>query len=125
MIRMILFVAAGGAAGAVARFGMSGLVQPSGSSFPWGTLAVNVVGSFALGFLMRFLLGTGLANPELRGGLTIGFCGSFTTMSTFGYETVTLLQTGSYWRAAAYGTASLSGCLVAIVAGMFAASRVL
>jgi fluoride exporter len=124
-MRLIVLIAFGGAAGAVARYALSGVVQPSGSTFPWGTLTVNIVGAFALGFLMRYLLGSAIASADLRLALTIGFCGSFTTMSTFSYETVTLMQIGAYWRAAGYVAGSLGGTVLAVVAGGVLGGRLL
>ncbi len=61
----------------------------------------------------------------MRGGLTIGFCGAFTTMSTFSYETVALLTDGEYWRAGLYAGGTVFGCLVATVAGLAAAEKLL
>ncbi len=124
-MKLLLYLALGGVAGTFARYGLQGLVQPSGGTFPWGTLVVNLLGALALGFLMRYLLATGLAGPEVRAGLTIGFCGAFTTMSTFSYESVALLSDGQYWRAALYLVGSVGGSLAAIVAGMGLANRML
>ena len=124
-MRLLLFLAAGGVLGTLARYGLQGLIQPAGGSFPWGTLVVNLAGSFALGFLMRFLLGTSFATPELRAAATIGFCGAFTTMSTFSYETVTLVQGGEYWRAVGYLASSVGGSLVAVAAGLAAGGKLL
>ena len=78
-----------------------------------------------LGFIVRFATGSTVASPELRGGLTIGFCGAFTTMSTFSYETVALLQDGQYWRAGLYAGGTVLGCLLATVAGLTLANRLL
>ena len=124
-MRLIALIALGGAARAVARYALSGVVQPSGSTFPSGTLTVNLAGAFALGFLMRYLLGSAIASADLRLALTIGFCGSFTTMSTFSYETVTLMQIGAYWRAAAYVAGSFGGTVLAVVAGGVLGGRLL
>jgi fluoride exporter len=124
-MKLLLFLALGGAAGTVARYGLQGVVQPAGGTFPGGTLSVNLLGALLLGFLMRYLLATGVASPELRAGLTIGFCGGFTTMSTFSYETVALITDGELWRAALYLVGSVGGSLAAIVAGIGLANRVL
>jgi len=124
-MRLMLLLAVGGAAGTVARFLLGGIVQPSASTFPWGTLVVNLLGAFALGFLMRYLLGTGLMSPEMRAALTIGFCGGFTTMSTFAYETVALLTGGDYWRAVGYVTGSSLGSIAAVLGGIAAGGRLL
>jgi CrcB protein len=124
-MRLVLFLALGGVAGTFARYGLQGLVQPSGGSFPLGTLVVNLAGALLLGFLMRYLLASGVVGPEMRAGLTIGFCGAFTTMSTFSYETVALLTDGEVWRAGLYLLGSVGGSLAAVVAGMQIANRML
>ncbi|HLB36971.1 MAG TPA: fluoride efflux transporter CrcB [Gemmatimonadales bacterium] len=124
-MKLILYLALGGLAGTFARYSLQGLAQPSGATFPLGTLVVNLLGALLLGFLMRYLLATGLVGPEARAGLTIGFCGAFTTMSTFSYETMALLTDGQYWRAALYLLGSVGGSLAAIVAGMGIADRML
>jgi len=124
-MKLILYLALGGLAGTFARYSLQGLAQPSGETFPLGTLVVNLLGALLLGFLMRYLLATGLVGPEARAGLTIGFCGAFTTMSTFSYETMALLTDGQYWRAGLYLLGSVGGSLAAIVAGMGIADRML
>ena len=91
----ILAIAGGGALGAVARFGVSTSVYRwLGRDFPWGTLAVNGLGSFAMGLLFVLLLERALLAPELRAAVLIGFLGSFTTFSTFSLETLTLVEQG-------------------------------
>ena len=118
---MLFAIALGGAAGTLARFGVGAYAQRFSGTGPFSTLAINVLGSFLLGFLMRYVLGTAAA-PELRVGLTVGFCGGFTTFSTFSYETVRLLEQGSYGRAAAYVGSSVVLSMLATLAG-FAAAR--
>lgn len=114
-MKLLIYLALGGIAGTLARYFLGTLLQPQGSSFPWGTLTINVVGSFVLGFLVRYFGNAGSA--ELRAGLTIGFCGAFTTMSTFSMETVTLMSAGSYGRAALYVVTSVGGSIAAAFAG--------
>ena len=121
---MLFAIALGGAAGTLARFGVGAYAQRFSSTFPFSTLAINVLGSFLLGFLMRYFLATAAA-PELRVGLTVGFCGGFTTFSTFSYETVRLLEQGSYARAGTYVTASVVLSILATFAGFAAARGVL
>jgi CrcB protein len=121
----VALLALGGAVGTLARYGLQGLVQPAGSTFPWGTLVVNVTGSFALGFLLRYLLGSAAVGPEMRIALTIGFCGGFTTMSTFAYETVSLLGDQQYLRAAWYAATSVAGSIAATFAGLAAGGKLL
>jgi len=110
-------VAIGGAVGSLARWWIGGLAQESSATFPSGTLAINVAGSLLLGFLARYLLETS-APPELRVALTVGLCGGFTTFSTFSYETVALLESGSLVRAAVYVTASVVLSIAATMAGL-------
>ena len=95
---MWIFVTVGGAAGALARYWLSGWVTTaSGGFFPLGTLVVNVLGSLLLGFGMQAMEAFPVS-AELRTMLTIGFLGAFTTFSTFSYETVTLLRDGDWTR---------------------------
>jgi CrcB protein len=121
-VSLLLFVAVGGALGAVARYGLSGWVQSvSGGTFPWGTLVVNVLGCFLLGFVFRVLQLSALS-PAFRGAVTVGFLGAFTTFSTFGLETVGLLQDGRWARAAAYAGGSVAIGVAAVVAGLWLAT---
>jgi CrcB protein len=125
---MLPYVGLGGLLGTLARFGLQGWLQtaiPGDGRFPIGTLGVNVLGSLALGFLMRYTTGSALASPEVRAGLTIGFCGAFTTMSTFGYESLQLLGDGQFGRAAAYMGLTLGGTLLAVLVGAGLAERLL
>lgn len=122
---LLLLIAAGGAMGSVARYVVSGWVHSStGASFPWGTLAVNATGSLLLAFLVRWLEGVA-APPEWRGFLALGFCGAYTTFSTFGYEAIGLLQGGQSMRAAAYIGSSVLSSLFAVLAGFWLASLIL
>ncbi|HEU4631804.1 MAG TPA: fluoride efflux transporter CrcB [Gemmatimonadaceae bacterium] len=121
----VWFVALGSAAGGVTRYLLSGAVQrAAGGPFPAGTLLVNVSGSFLLGFLLRYTLAVPAVTPELRLGLTAGFCGGYTTFSTFSAETVTLVEGGDYRRAALYALTSLVVSILAAALG-FAAARAL
>lgn len=122
---MIGTIALGGLFGTLARYGLQGWLQPRGAGFPVGTLVVNLLGSLVLGFLVRFGTGSSVFTPEVRAGLTIGFCGGFTTMSTFSYETVALLNDGQLWRAGLYAGSSVLGCLAAVYAGIALANRLL
>jgi CrcB protein len=112
-------VAAGGAIGAVLRYVLSGWVQElGGPRFPWGTLAVNVIGSFALGFLMAALLEHAATSPTTRAFWTIGVLGAFTTFSTFSYETLALVSVGDWWAGAANVGANLGLGLAAALLGL-------
>ncbi len=122
---LILMIAFGGAFGAVARYGLSGWVQSLlDTTFPMGTLVVNVVGSFVLG--LSLLLFESLAwSAELRTLVSIGFLGAFTTFSTFSYEAVVLLEGGEWARGGLYMGGSLLLGLAGILGGMALASFIL
>ena len=121
----LLAVASGGAFGAVSRYLTSGWVQQlAGGFFPWGTFAVNVAGSLLLGFALIWLQNT-VVSAEMRELVTIGFLGSFTTFSTFSYETVAMLRDGEWWRAGGYAAGSVALGLLAVVLGAALASSVL
>jgi len=118
----ILAIASGGALGAVARFGVStGVYRLFGRDFPWGTLAVNGLGSYAMGLLFVVFLERGLVTPELRAAVLVGFLGSFTTFSTFSLETLTLVEQGEVARALLNVSSSLVLCLAACWAGIISA----
>jgi CrcB protein len=117
-VRIVLLIVFG-AAGTLARYGLQGVVQyRAGSAFPWGTLAVNLSGCFLLGAIGQFALNHLAVAPDWRVAITVGFFGSFTTFSTFGWETIRLAQDGEWSRAALYVAASLLGGLFLVAAGM-------
>jgi CrcB protein len=121
-----VWIGAGGLAGTFARWALQGFIQDrAGAHFPWGTMIVNVTGSFLIGLLARYATGSGAIAPEVRAGLLIGFCGAYTTFSTYSYETLQLLQAGSYGRAGAYAFGSMALALVATAGGIAAANRLL
>jgi CrcB protein len=124
-MRTILAVAAGGALGAVARYGIGGwFQQATRSDFPWGTMLVNVTGSLVLGFLMVWLRAT-TASVEVRTLLTVGALGGYTTFSTLTYETAAMFQEGEWRRAGFYALGSLVLGLVALMMGMAVADALL
>lgn len=105
---MIFWIAMGSALGGAARYSLGGLVQRlAPGEFPLGTLVINVLGSFLLGFIVRYALETPAVSAEVRAFLTIGLCGGFTTFSTFSYESATLLERGEWSRLAVYAGLSL------------------
>ena len=115
---VLLLIALGGAAGSVLRYLLGGRAQhfaPHG--FPLGTLFVNVVGCFLVGILVRQFMNIQTHN-YLRALLVVGFCGGFTTFSTFSMETVGLIEGGEYSRAMGYIALSLTLCLTGTFAGM-------
>ena len=122
---MIAYITLGGILGTLARYFLQGTLQIRRGTFPTGTLAINIAGSFLLGFIIRFATGSTVISPELRGSLTIGFCGAFTTMSTFSYESIRLLGDGEYWYAGLYAGGTVLGCLLATVAGLALAGKLL
>jgi fluoride exporter len=124
---MIAYVAIGGVVGTLSRWYLQGWIQTrSGfAGFPIGTLAINLAGSLILGFVIRLATGSTVITPELRAGLTIGFCGGFTTMSTFAFESVRLLGDGEYWWATLYMGGTIAGCLIAVMIGTLLAERLL
>jgi fluoride exporter len=108
-----LWICLGGAAGTGARYLLSGwLLRVAGPGFPWGTLAVNVLGSFLLGLLMQVALTTDLLSPTARLALGTGVLGGFTTYSTFNYETLQFFQRDEWLL----GFANLGGTVVACLA---------
>ena len=111
-----------GALGTLARYGLQGLVQHRagwvGWGFPAGTLVVNLIGCFCLGLFSQYALHRLSIPPEWRMGVTVGFFGAFTTFSTFGYETIRLLEGGEWTRASIYVGASVFGGLLAAFAGI-------
>jgi CrcB protein len=120
-----LWVCLGGAAGSGARYLLSGWVgERLGAGFPWGTLSVNLVGSFALGALMEFAQTATWVSPTAQLALTVGVLGGFTTYSTFNYETLANLQQGAWGLAATNVGATVVGCLAAGFLGLVSARAV-
>lgn len=116
----LLAVAAGGALGALLRYGVSlGVHGLLGRGFPYGTLTVNVTGSFAMGLLYVLLLERSALAPEWRLALLVGLLGAFTTFSSFAIETLVLVEEGAHLRALANVIASVVTCLVACWAGLW------
>ena len=125
-MRTFWAVAIGAALGGVLRYYVaSTLQQRLGATFPWGTLVVNVSGSLLLGVLIRYALATPTVSVEMRALLTTGFCGGYTTFSTYSYETATLLEDGQYGRAGAYALASVVVALGATFAGFVLARELI
>jgi CrcB protein len=113
-----LAVAIGGCLGSVARYWLSGVVyRLSGSGFPYGTLAVNVLGCFVLGAIMSLVEYRQMFGPSLRVFLTIGVMGGFTTFSTFGFETFALLRDHEYAAAIGNVAGNVVIGLLAVVGG--------
>jgi CrcB protein len=118
-MKMLLAVALGGAVGAVLRYKTVGWVAHlMGHGFPWGTLVVNVVGSFAMGALIE--LGALKLNlsGEMRAFLAVGLLGAFTTFSTFSLDVATLWERGAVMATGAYIAASVALSILALFAGL-------
>jgi len=114
-----LWICLGGAVGTGARYLVSGWAQSIfGPVFPYGTLAVNVVGSFLLGVVMQVALATRVIGPTVRLTLATGVLGGFTTYSSFNYETLQYLREGAFALAAANLAATVVVCLLAGLAGL-------
>ncbi len=119
-MQRFLWICLGGALGSGARYLVAGWAQRwLGATFPFGTLTVNLAGSFLLGCLMHVGLSTGMS-PSLRLALTTGAMGGFTTYSTFSYETFQLLQEGAWALAALNIGVTVVACLVASFLGLMA-----
>ena len=126
----ILLVAFGSTTGGLARWGLGVVVTRwLGTSFPWGTLLINLSGCLFVGWLSTILSQTvessklsWITREELRLLLAVGFAGAFTTFSTFEIETFALFRDGASWKALAYLSASLVLGLLAVRIGVFAAS---
>jgi CrcB protein len=115
---MIWYVAIGSAVGGVARYLIGSWMQRV-STFPWGTLAVNIIGSFVIGWFAKYALAHSV-RPEIRALIAVGICGGFTTFSAFSYESMALLREGQWLRAGAYVAGSVLLSLLAVVVGMAA-----
>jgi CrcB protein len=114
---MLLAIAFGGAVGSVLRYIIGVAVQRvAHTGFPVGTLAVNLIGCTLVGALAALFLNDE-TQPVLRAALTVGFCGGFTTFSTFTLETFGLIAGGDWAKAAAYVGASIVACVAGTVAG--------
>jgi CrcB protein len=112
-------IAFAGALGALARYGLEGIVSRRwGSAFPWGTFVVNVTGTFLLGVLFTLLTERWMSPPWFRSALTIGFLGAYTTFSTLSLETFRLIEDGAYALAGLNSLGNLVGGLVAVYAGV-------
>ncbi len=120
-MNMLLAVAAGGALGAVGRYlVMSQLGHWLGTGFPYGTLAVNIIGSFVMGGLVEAMALVWSPSQELRALLVVGLLGSFTTFSTFSLDVYVLFERGQMQAVALY----MAGSVVLSIAGLLAGLRV-
>ncbi|GAB6034153.1 fluoride efflux transporter CrcB [Galenea microaerophila] len=115
-----LAVALGGALGAMSRFWVSHQVyQIMGRNFAWGTLSVNVLGSFIMGVAAILLIDKFATSNEVRSFIMVGFLGAFTTFSTFSFETMQYIEVGEINKALINIAISVVACLVAVGAGLW------
>jgi len=124
-VRLIWYIALGGAVGSVLRYlvGIAVLAR-TGGDFPVATLIVNLSGCLLLGFLIHYALATPAVTPEVRALLTTGLCGGYTTFSTFSYEAVALVQNGDWRRATLYVGLSVVGSIAGVLVGIAGARHV-
>jgi CrcB protein len=123
---MLWYIAAGSAIGGVSRYLLGSLLQRlMAGGFPGGTIVINVTGSFLLGIILPYAIETTAVSPELRAFLTIGFCGGYTTFSTFSYESLTLLEDGQWSRAATYVGLSVALSIAAAFLGVVAGRQLI
>lgn len=120
-MRTALAIAVAGAIGALARYGLEGLVSRRVPGvFPWGTFAVNISGAFILGFVFTVTTEQFSVAPWIRGAITIGLLGAYTTFSTLSFETYRLLEDGALGVAAANMLGSMAAGLLAVYLGVVA-----
>lgn len=124
--QMLLAVAAGGALGSMGRYAVGVLLaRMMGTGFPWGTLTVNIVGSFVMGLLIEAAALRGVMSGEARAFVFVGVLGGFTTFSSFSLDVVTLVQRDEVWAAGAYLAATVVVGVLALVFGLFVARQML
>ena len=120
-----LLLAAGGALGTLARYAVGLMAAPISQSLPWGTILINIAGSFVIGFFGTLTLAHGRfpVSENIRLFVMVGFCGGFTTFSSFSLQTLDLLRGDAMGRACFNIVASVVLCLCAVAAGHGLASR--
>ena len=124
MSLQVAAIASGGAIGALLRFWISnGVYSFMGRDFPYGTLVVNVLGSFAMGIGFIFLVERAALAPEWRAFLLVGLLGALTTFSTFSIETLSLIESGALTKAAINMVGSVLVCVVAVWGGVLLARQ--
>lgn len=117
-----IFVGAG--AGGLLRYWLGGFVQSlHGSAFPLGTMAVNISGCLAMGYLAALWSGPGAIRADVKAMILVGVLGGYTTFSAFGQDTLTLVQAGQWLRAAGYAIGSVALSLAAVWLGASLAGK--
>jgi CrcB protein len=118
-MRTAVAIAIAGALGALARYGLEGVIsRRNPGAFPWGTFVVNVSGAFVLGLLFTVLTEHYTVAPWVRATATVGFLGAYTTFSTLSLETYRLIEDGALGLAFANAVGSLAAGLVAVYGGV-------
>lgn len=124
---MYLAVALGGALGTMARYFVSGLVANAfGETFPWGTLIINITGSFIIGFFATLTAPEGrlLVSGTTRQFVMVGICGGYTTFSSFSLQTLNLMRGGEWAPAAGNMLGSVVFCMIGVWLGVAAATAI-
>ena len=123
-----LWIAIGSALGGMARYWCTGVAaQLFGQTFPWGTLLINILGSFVIGFFVALTspeIGRYVVDPNIRAFVTVGICGGYTTFSAFSLQTMVLMQEGEWLQASGYILGSVALCLLAVWIGNLIASQI-
>ncbi|MCP1846577.1 MULTISPECIES: fluoride efflux transporter CrcB [Bradyrhizobium] len=118
-VQLLAAVAIGGSLGSVARYLVAiGAGRLVGTDFPWGTLVINIVGSFLIGAFAEAFALSWNASQAMRVFLTVGICGGFTTFSTFSLDAIVLMQRGELWSAGTYIAASVALSIFALFGGL-------
>ena len=122
-----IWIAVGGALGSMARYWFTGVAtRLFGETFPWGTLLINIFGSFVIGFFVALTnqeTGRYLVDPNMRAFVTVGLCGGFTTFSAFSLQTLVLMQEGEWLHAGGYVLGSVALCLLFVWLGYVLATQ--
>lgn len=118
-LQLLGAVAVGGALGSVARYLVAiGAGRLVGTEFPWGTLVINIAGSFLIGVFAESFALSWNVSQTMRVFLTVGICGGFTTFSTFSLDAIVLMQRGEVWAAGAYIAASVVFSILGLFGGL-------
>lgn len=119
-----LAVFVGGGLGSLARLGLGKWLGTTASGFPIATLLINVLACIVLGFVAGYVAQRGVLHPALKIGITAGFCGGFSTFSTFSLESVGLMENGKIFLAGVYVVASVGLCFLGIWAGQWVGRQI-
>ena len=121
ILTFAFIVGLGGFAGSIARYGLSLAFQKYSVVMPLGTIGANILGCFIIGIIVHFSSGAGALSPEMRLLLATGFCGGFTTMSSFVYESAQMLKSNEIYYAALYFLITITGSFLAFFLGLLVA----